>query len=177
MSVHHLRVGMTAVLLAAGCSNEAATVDQTADSAAQSAPRGIEGAWRVVQAKIGDAEALNAPAGLFVFTADRYSIMYVNSASRRTYAKPDAATSAEKLHGYDTFVANAGSYLTAGDTITIRPVISRNPNYMGGGEDRFVVRLSGDTLTLTSVAGAFRWASGQAAAAQSTDSFTLVRDR
>ena len=176
MSVHHLRVGMTAVLLAAGCSKEAATVDQAADSAVQSAPGGIEGAWRVVHAKIDDADTLNAPAGLFVFTADRYSIMYANAA-RRPYAKPDAATNAEKLHGYDTFVANAGSYLTTGDTITIRPVISRNPNYMGGGEDKFVVRLSGDTLTLTSVAGAFRWASGQAAAAQSTDSFTLVRDR
>jgi hypothetical protein len=62
------------------------------------------------------------------------------------------------------------------DTLVIHPLISKHPGYMGGGEDRFLMRTGGDTLWLTSVRGAFKWANGQAAT-PSTESFTLVRAR
>ena len=104
--------------------------------------------------------------------------MYSNAAQPRAlFANPNAGTDAEKLQAFGTIVANSGEYQVIGDTLIIRPVISKSPNYMGGGEDRFVMRIVGDTLWLTSIAGAFRWARGQPymPATSATDSFKLIR--
>ena len=141
---------------------------------------GIQGAWSIADYKSANGTSSTNPPGLFLFSSTRYSIIYSNQASARpTFADADAPTDPEKLSAFDTFIANSGSYELVGDTLTVHPVISKNPNYMGGGEDRFAVRISGDTLWLTNIAGAFRWAGGKASSNTTTavDNFKLVRVR
>lgn len=138
----------------------------------------IEGAWRLVEFKLGDAPAVVNPAGVYLFTGRHYSVNYANTAaSRATFALPGAPTDAEKLLAYNTIVANSGTFEMMGDTLITHPVIARNPNFMGGGQDKFVMRTAGDTLWLTNVAGGFRWANGQPDSTSTNDSFTLVRER
>ena len=48
--------------------------------------------------------------------------------------------------------------------------------HLGGGQDRFVMRMAGDTLWLTNVPGGFRWSNGKSDTS-TNDSFTLVRER
>ncbi len=164
-------------LAVTACSGGAGMTQKTTDSAASAATgTAIEGAWRVAEYKPESAPAIGDPASLFIFTADHYSIAYAVADTRPAFAKQDAPTDPEKLGAYDSIVANAGTYDIADDTLVIHPVISKHPGYMGGGEDKFLMRTAGDTLWLTSVRGAFRWATGQAAT-QSTESFTLVRAR
>jgi hypothetical protein len=141
---------------------------------------GIQGAWTLVDYKSANGSPATNPPGVFLFSGTQYSIMYSNQANARpTFADATAPTNSEKVSAFDTFIANSGSYDLIGDTLTVHPVISKNPNYMGGGEDKFAVRISGDTLWLTNIAGAFRWAGGKASADTTTavDNFTLVRVR
>jgi hypothetical protein len=172
VSVHRWKLGITVVL--AACTT-AETVDQSAATATPAT--GIEGAWRLARLKPAAAEAVVAPAGLYVFAPGHYSVVYATAGTRPAFADDGAPTTAEKLSAYDSFVANAGSYVVTGDTLLVRPVVSRNPGFMGGGEDRFLMRFSGDTVWLTGVVGAFRWASGKGNGSTGSDSLTLVRAR
>jgi Lipocalin-like domain len=115
-------------------------------------------------------------ASLYLFTGRHYSVTYANLAERARFAVDSAPTDAEKLQAYNTIVANSGTFELVGDTLTTHPVIARNPNFMGGGQDKFVMRTAGDTLWLTSVPGGFRWSNGKPTT-PSNDSFTLVRER
>ena len=124
------------------------------------------------------AAPVSNPASIYVFTSSHYSVAYSSVAGPRPqFADRSAPTDAEKMSAYDTFVANSGTYTVVGDTLVIRPIVSRNPNYMGGGEDKFVMRTSGDTLWLNNVVGAFKFADGQGSANSTNDSYTLIRVR
>ena len=179
MFAQHFKRGLAAAVLGMiACSGGAGTKQKETEKSVvvASTPAAIEGAWRVAEFKPDGIPAIGDPASLFLFTGGFYSVMYANVDSRAAFTKPDAPTDPEKLGAYDSFIANAGTYDIADDTLVVHPVISKHPGYMGGGEDRFLMRSAGDTLWLTSVRGAFRWASGQAGE-PSSDSFTLVRAR
>ena len=175
MSVQRWKPGIILTILAA-CSG-AGTTDKSVDSPVAAAPRGIDGAWRLVSLKPAEGALVTAPAGLYIFAPGHYSVVYATLSSRTPFANDTAPTTAEKVRAYDSFIANAGTYVMTGDTLVVRPIISRNPGYMGGGEDRFVLRFAGDTLWLVNIPGAFRWASGRSNAATLSDSLTLVRAR
>jgi hypothetical protein len=181
MSTRVRNPGIYAIVLAAlACSGtDEPAPSQIAEKAGVPASGGVlEGAWHVAELKTADVSAQD-PASVFLFSGNHYSIAYTNSAAPRIpFAKPDAPTDAERVQAFGTIVANSGTYEVAGDTLVIRPVISKNPNYMGGGEDRFVFRAVGDTLWLVGVPGAFRWAGGQASITnQASESFKLIRNR
>ena len=179
MFAQHFKRGLAAAVLGmTACSGGAGAKEKAADKpvVVASTPAAIEGAWRVAEFKPENVVAIGDPASLFLFTAGFYSVMYANVDTRAAFTKPDAPTDPEKLGAYDSIIANAGTYDIADDTLVIHPVISKHPGFMGGGEDRFLMRSAGDTLWLTSVRGAFRWANGQAGELAS-DSFTLVRAR
>jgi hypothetical protein len=178
MSAQPWRQGIvTIILVSAACRGGAGATDKTTDSAAGAATgTAIEGAWRLAEFKPENGPAIGDPASLYIFTADHYSMAYALADSRPAFAKQDTPTDAEKAGAYDSFITNAGTYDIADDTLVIHPIISKHPGYMGGGEDKFLMRSSGDTLWLTSVRGAFLWANKQAAT-PSTESFTLVRAR
>lgn len=169
------------VLVFAACRGASESSTQTNDSSTSAAPTaGIQGAWNIADYKAGNGTSVTNPAGLFIFATSQYSIMYSNQPTARPpFADADSPTDSEKLRAFDTFIANSGNYELAGDTLTVHPAISKHPNYMAGGEDRFIVRLAGDTLFLTSIAGAFRWAGGKMSSDTTTavDNFKLVRAR
>lgn len=181
MVTRYARLGAVASLVTifACAGGNDADRNETAETASPSTSNsGLQGAWRIVEMKPAEGVSSINPAGLFLFASTHYSVMFSTTAEpRTTFAQPDAATDPEKLAAYNTFIANSGKYEIVGDTLIVRPVVSKNPNYMGGGEDRFVVRLAGDTLWLTSVPGAFRFARGRTLAPLSSapDSFKLVR--
>lgn len=175
MSVQRWTLPITVMTLAA-CSG-AGTSDQPTDTPTAAAPTGIDGAWRLVSFKPAEGALVAAPPGLYIFAPGHYSVVYATVSSRTPFANDTAPTTAEKVKAYDSFIANAGTYVVTGDTLVVRPIISRNPGYMGGGEDRFVLRLAGDTLWLANIPGAFRWASGRNDSSTRSDSLVLVRAR
>ena len=173
MSVQRWWYGVIAGILATSGCGRGAEVSDTTVTTAQ--PTGVEGAWRVVLLKQANNAAVNAPPGVYVFAGNHYSLLYATTSSRAPFVKGDAATDAEKVGAYNSVIANAGTYVINGDTLTIHPIISKNPNFMGG-EDKFITSFVADTLRLSSAPGAFRWASGPATTA-AVDSIILVRPR
>ena len=174
MAIHTGRFAFVAIFLAlCGCG----TKEQRPDATTAAPPSSMQGAWRLAELRIGGGTPVTNPPSVFLFADGHYSILYVNTAeANRSVAKPDSVANAEKVRIYDTFIANAGTYIVAGDTLVIRPLVSKHPNYMGGGEDRFITRHAGDTLWLTEVPGSFRWANGQPSRANATpDAFILLR--
>ena len=119
---------------------------------AQGAKQPIEGVWKVSEIVVTGAGAstVSSPQpGLFIFTRSHYSIMYVPGSEARALKKAETATADEKIAAYDSFLANAGTYQRAGSTLTIRPIVARDPNYMVGGFNKYQLRIDGNTLTLT----------------------------
>ena len=55
-----------------------------------------------------------------------------------------------------TVIANTGTYEVADSTLTIHPVVARDPNYMAGGSDKYTFRVSGDTLWLSNTGSDIR---------------------
>jgi hypothetical protein len=112
----------------------------------------LEGAWKVAEIVITGDGAINVPnaqPGLFIFAQKHYSMFYVSGSQPRTLFKGENATNEEKIAAYDSFVANTGTYEISGSTITIHPMVARNPNFMAGGFDKYQFRIEGNTLWLT----------------------------
>lgn len=112
----------------------------------------LEGAWTLVdQVTTGaDSSTNHAPQpSLYLFAPRHYSIMYVTGKEPRALFKGDTPTDAERLAAYNAMVANSGTYEVTDSTLTTRPIVARNPNYMGGGFTTYRFRVTGDTLWLT----------------------------
>jgi hypothetical protein len=120
---------------------------------AQSGARGpLEGAWKVAEIVVTGAGASNTPnpqPGLFIFTRTHYSLMWAPGNQPRPLFKAEEPTNAEKTVAFDSFVGNTGTYEASGTTLTIRPMVARFPNCMGGAFMRYQFRVEGNTLTLT----------------------------
>lgn len=121
--------------------------------AAQSTSKGpLEGAWKVAEIVVMGANASNTPnpqPGLFIFTRTHYGYLYVPGNQARTLFKAEEPTDPEKIVAFDSFVGNTGTYETSGTTLTIRPMVARYPNCMGGGFMKYQFRVEGNTLLLT----------------------------
>lgn len=125
-------------------------------AAAQSVPA-LQGAWRVTEVVVTGANASTNSSpqpGLYVFTRQHYSIITVGGTTARKSPPapkdPAKPTDAEKLAQYDVwnpFTANSGTYQVAGNTLTTRPLVAKNPGVMGGTQTR-EFKIDGNTLTL-----------------------------
>ena len=112
----------------------------------------LEGAWKVVSINVtGPASAANTTVqpSLYLFGDKHYSMMLVTGNQPRTLSARDSATDAERLAAYDSFIANTGTYEAVDSTLTIHPMVARDPNFMAGGADKYTFRVSGDTLWLS----------------------------
>ena len=121
---------------------------------AQGRARGpLEGVWKVTEEVVTGANASSTTSpqpSLFIFTRTHYSMLRVASAQPRTLFKAMDPTNEERTAAYDTFTANSGTYEVTGTTLTVRPIVAKNPNFMAGGFDKYQFRVDGDTLSLTS---------------------------
>jgi len=121
--------------------------------AAQSSSRGpLEGAWKVAEIVVTGADASSTPnpqPGLSIFTRTHYSFLWVPGNQPRTLFKAEDPTNEEKIMAFDSFVGNTGTYEVSGTTLTIRPMVARFPNCMGGAFMRYQFQVDGNTLLLT----------------------------
>jgi len=123
--------------------------------AAQSTRRSIQGVWRVEEARLsGPAARTISFAGrpnLTIITDKHYSRTEIQAdGPRPTLADAAKATADELRAVWGPVVAEAGTYEMTADSITMRPIASKNPAVMGSGV--FIVysyKFEGDTLVLT----------------------------
>ncbi len=141
-------VVLTALALAVGCQ----------PATEQAGP--LEGAWQTTEVSFTSPDSswteTSLQPSLFVFAKQHYSIMLVPGTEPRSLFAGDEPTfgsfeptDAEKLAAYDSFIANSGTYQVSGSTLTARPMVAKNPNFMSGGSLAFTYQIEGDTLRLT----------------------------
>ena len=121
-------------------------------SAQGTAKKPIEGVWKVVEIVVTGAGASTSSSpqpSLLILTQGHYSQVGVLGDKPRTLYKAEEPTNAEKVAAFDSFFGNAGTYEVSGSTLTIHPIIARNPNFMAGGFEKYQFRLEGNNLWLT----------------------------
>jgi len=124
-------------------------------AAAQSTHRSIQGVWRVEEATTSGPAARTISfadrPNLTIITDKYYSRVEVQAdGPRPTLTDPAKATADQLRAVWGPFVGEAGTYELASDSITMRPIASKNPAVMGSGV--FIVysyKLEGDKLLLT----------------------------
>ncbi|HET7038619.1 MAG TPA: hypothetical protein VFH97_01950, partial [Gemmatimonadales bacterium] len=118
---------------------------------------GLVGVWQVRhlrrESPSGRSENSNPLPGQAVFTESHYSLIWMpGETALRAFRERWLPTDAEKIQRYGEIVVNAGTYSVENDSlITLRPAISRVPEFMGGGRLLYGYRVHGDTLWLTSL--------------------------
>ena len=121
-------------------------------SAQSTARKPIEGVWKVVEIVVtgaGASTSSNPQPSLLILTQGHYSQIGVLGDKARTLYKAEEPTNAEKVAAFDSFFGNAGTYEVSGSTLTIHPIVARNPNFMAGGFEKYQFRLEGNNLWLT----------------------------
>lgn len=118
----------------------------------------LQGAWRLIRTSLTTGEQPNfqsyTQAGLVLFTARHYSLMYVEgNEARRMFRDPARPTDVEKLEAFDSFVGHSGSYSLEDSIVAMHIAIAKSPNLMAPELRttfaRFAYRITGDTLRLT----------------------------
>ena len=115
---------------------------------------GLMGVWVIHQIEYADGTINSDPEpSQAIFTAENYSLLWIYPpTSLRSFEERWAPTDSEKIQRYGEIVVNSGTYEMTGDSlITLRPVVSRVPGFMGGGTLLYEYRVVGDTLKLTSL--------------------------
>jgi hypothetical protein len=145
MKTRAVLAGIVAVCLSAACDAETESP--------------LVGVWRAAEVQVQDTvgAVFFEPPSLFIFTPTHYSMMRVVGLLPRPTTTGVDLTEPQKITAYDTFLANSGTYAVAGDTVTTQPIVSKHPNFMGGGGDRLQFRTAGDTLWLTSRSDGLRY--------------------
>ena len=127
--------------------------------AAQPAPTAracVQGVWRIAEfTHHTDPTNARPQPSLYLFTAKHYSMLQVTSSEPRVAPRnPDTASAAElrAVWGNNGFLANAGSYETDGDSLTIHPVVAKSPDVMTTEFFMaYTMKCEGDRLVLTEV--------------------------
>ena len=128
----------------------------------------IRGVWRNIERVIPDADAgtrrdpfahvpvgtqKDVQPGLLIITAKHYSRTTDTAVQPRPTTDPALAgkpTIDELQARWGPFAANAGTYELAGDTLTLRAFVSKEPrDQTPGGFARLRVKLEGEILSLT----------------------------
>ena len=116
----------------------------------------LEGVWRIVEeSRIrSDGETKNSEPqpNLYIFTDHHYSaVLVLGNEPRSFFAEAFRPTDAEKIAAFDSIVVNSGTYELTDSTMTTHPIVSRMPNFMGGGSASYEYAVENDTLWLTLV--------------------------
>jgi len=121
--------------------------------AGQSKPASLQGTWRAVEAVLSGPNARTikfSDANLTVVSARHYARVEDQSPTPRPVLADAAKASADELRAvWGPIVAEAGTYELTGNTLTMRPLVSKSPAAMAAGA--FIVyacTVDGTTLTL-----------------------------
>jgi ketosteroid isomerase-like protein len=110
----------------------------------------LQGTWEVTSQANADGTVVDpAGPGQYIFNEGRYSAAYtIGTSERPRSAESFNPTDAEKLAQYDSIIVNSGTYTIDGTTVTLRPMIAKSPEFIGGAST-MAFSVDGDTLTLT----------------------------
>ncbi len=129
------------------------TVVSAAWRAAPAQDVDLQGAWLVTNITDAEGNEIEAQPGLYLFTETHYSIMFVPGTDERAQFAGSDPTDEESLGAYKTFIANSGRYQVAGDQLTLRAYVAKDPDYMASfpnNQAYATVHIAGgDTLHLT----------------------------
>jgi hypothetical protein len=112
----------------------------------------LQGAWRIVEVLSAGQTApmVMSQPSLYLFTGKHYSFVAVSSQDvRPSPVNPANVTGTEALAVWGPFMAQSGTYEASGTTLTVRPLVAKNPSAMAGGQTTYSYKLEGDKLTLT----------------------------
>ena len=127
------------------------TTMPSAQSTVPSQPR-LQGAWRIVELVVAGQTTLTpmSQPSLFIFTGKHFSFVAVSALNGRpSIADPSSITGAEALAVWGPFMAQSGTYEATATTLTVKPLVAKNPVAMSGGQTVYAYTLEGDKLTLT----------------------------
>ena len=117
----------------------------------QPIPKPIEGVWKVVTIQNvlpqGKFTNSNPQPGLFIFTGDYYSMVWMP----RTVKLPDnkqiwQPTDQEKVDQFNSIIVNSGSYTISDSLLLTVPMVAKTPEFIGG---KATYRWSFDNDTLS----------------------------
>jgi len=132
-------------------------VHETTTPVGESTQASIQGVWQTVEVTISGPAArtiaIRDPRpNLAILTARHYSRVEDQSERPRPVLADVAKADADELRAvWGPFVAEAGTYeLTAGNLITMRPIVAKNPAVMGPGVFiTYSYKREGDTMWVT----------------------------
>jgi hypothetical protein len=147
---------LAALALVAGASGAAAATKGKAGS--------IEGVWKVTDVVITGANPLKIPhpqESLYIFSGGHYANVVVTGDKPRTaspaFKDPAKPTDAEKLTRYEEwapFGGQAGTYAVKGAKLTRTPIVAKAVAAVAAGAYDADMKLTADTLVLTTHASA-----------------------
>jgi hypothetical protein len=125
-----------------------------AAGAGQSKPASLQGAWRAVEVTLTGPNARTITTlrpTLTVLSGKHYARVEDQSEAPRPILADAAKASADELRAtWGPFVGEAGTYELTGETLTMRPIVAKNPAAMVAGA--FIVyscKLDGNSITIT----------------------------
>ena len=126
------------------------------EAAAQRKPGSIQGVWQVVQVNMTGAtpRTILIPEprpNLTIITGRHYSHIQIESDGPRTAPSDMTTATADELRaGWGPFGGEAGTYEVTANTITMHPIVAKNPAAMAPGAFMTITfKVQGDTLWLT----------------------------
>ncbi|MEO6333349.1 MAG: lipocalin family protein [Pyrinomonadaceae bacterium] len=128
------------------------TLFLSASAAAQS--KSIQGVWKLNEqistGQNAETRVFSQP-GMYLFTKEHYSVIYVSSTAPRAVIADLGAASADELRNIfvNSFIANGGTYEYKGGKLTMHVMVAKSPSFMQ--PDTWVssaVKINGNTMTL-----------------------------
>ena len=119
---------------------------------AQAQSSALQGAWTITEVSVTTPDTswteANPQPGLYIFLEPHYSTLIVQGSEPRELFSDDP-TDAELLSAWSPFIANSGTYEVSGTTLTVRPLVAKQPNAMSDDSFTYTYQVEGDTLRLT----------------------------
>jgi hypothetical protein len=122
----------------------------------QGKPASVRGAWQVIQVTMTgpSPRTISIPdprPNLAIFTAKHYSHLQVESDGPRPVPADMAKATVDELRAvWGPFSGDAGTYEIGDNTMTLRPIVAKNPAAMAPGAfTTYTIKLQGDTLWIT----------------------------
>jgi hypothetical protein len=114
---------------------------------------GLEGVWQISEIRFvradGETVVSDPQPGSFIFTKSHYSATWISQAEpRRPFANRFEPTREELAAACDSLVVNSGRYEVSGDRLTVRPAVTRMPEF-SGGRMIYQYAIDGNVLSLT----------------------------
>ena len=126
----------------------------TTGLAGQAKPASLQGVWKTVEVTLTGPNAKTMTTlqpNLTVVSAKYYARVEVHSEGPRPNVADVKTATADELRAvWGPFVAEAGTYELAGDSLTVHPLVSKNPAVMvAGAVVVYSCKLKADSMTLT----------------------------